>query len=85
MPSTSSAGIRAVSISQNPAHAGSYATPPATHAAMLEAALLMMHEHADDLAKDESGAILYRTSDDKVLRLKPGKDKLIIEDAEDDE
>lgn len=44
-----------------------------------------MHENEGNLAKDESGAILYRTSDDKVLRLKPGKDKLTIEDAEDDE
>lgn len=44
-----------------------------------------IHENEGDLAKDESGAILYRTSDDKILRLKPGKDKLIIEDAEDDE
>lgn len=53
----------------------------------LKAALLSaFHNNEDKLPKDkDDGALLYRTSDDKILRLKGGKETLTIEDVEDEE
>lgn len=46
--------------------------------------LALMHKHSDDLAKGPNGELYYRTGD-LTAEVLPGKEKLKVQDASDEE